>query len=145
MSNAATTDLEQIRDLVHRYADAVCRRDKNAWAATWAADANWDLGRGVVSGRDAIVEVWVNAMGMFRQVVQNVMNGAVDVEGESATGRWYIMEHYERTDGSRGILLAAYMDSYTRTAEGWQFTNRSLDRFYAGDPDLSGEFVVHSA
>jgi ketosteroid isomerase-like protein len=43
-----------IRALVARYADAVCRRDPDAWAATWAEDCKWDLGGGprlVVSHR----------------------------------------------------------------------------------------------
>ena len=35
-----------IRALVARYADAACRRDPDAWAATWAEDCRWDLGGG---------------------------------------------------------------------------------------------------
>ena len=37
------SDKEEIRNLVEKYADAVCRRDEADWASTWAEDAVWDL------------------------------------------------------------------------------------------------------
>ena len=41
-----------IRELVYRYADAVCRRDETAWADTWAQDGLWSLpGAPVASGK----------------------------------------------------------------------------------------------
>ena len=32
-----------IRQLVEKYADAVCRRHKEDWASTWSEDSIWDL------------------------------------------------------------------------------------------------------
>ncbi len=40
------TAREAIAALVHRYADAVVRRDKDQWEACWAQDARWQLGPG---------------------------------------------------------------------------------------------------
>jgi uncharacterized protein (TIGR02246 family) len=107
--------------LNHRYADAVCRRDAEQWAGTWAEDAVWELGKGRrVEGRDAIVEMWNGAMDRFCAVVQNVVNAAFDINDQagSATGRSYIMEHWHRGNGDKGILLAYYDDTYTRTDGG---------------------------
>ena len=65
-----------IQRLVHRYADAVVHRDPDRWAATWADDAVWDLGRGRrVEGRTAIVDLWRSAMAGMHAVVQTVDNG----------------------------------------------------------------------
>jgi len=68
-------DLDAVRDLVHRYSDAVCRRDAEQWAACWASDAVWDLFGSAIEGHDAIVDLWVRAMAGFDAVVQTVQNG----------------------------------------------------------------------
>ena len=74
-STSPHTDREQVEELVHRYADAVVRRDADQWGSCWTHDARWVLGptRDVV-GRPAIVELWTKAMGTFDAVVQNVLN-----------------------------------------------------------------------
>ena len=134
----------EITDLVHRYADAVVRRDENRWASTWAPDAVWELGKGRrVEGRDAIVDLWNSAMDGFRAVVQNVVNGTAELDDGTGrgTGRWYIIEHWHRADDSRGILLAHYDDAYVRTADGWLFASRELVVQYGGPPDLSAPFL----
>jgi hypothetical protein len=55
-----------IRELLESYADAVTRRDAEAWGATWAEDAEWSLPDypeiGTTHGREAIVAMWVEAM-----------------------------------------------------------------------------------
>ena len=134
---------DAIADLVHRYADAVVRRDPDAWSATWAADAVWELGKGRrVEGRDAILELWNGAMDRFSAVVQNVVNGTCELDDEAGTGsgRWYILEHFRRADGEAGMLLAHYDDAYARTDDGWCFASRELVVQYQGPPDLSADF-----
>jgi SnoaL-like protein len=135
-------DREQIIDLVHRYSDAVTRKDRDQWAATWAADAHWDLGKGrVTAGRDAIVEFWQTAVDGLDVVVQLVHNGTVDIDGDNAKGRWYVTEHLRRANGALGILLAWYDDEYTRVDGAWLFTSRTLARLYHGAPDLTGDWT----
>jgi ketosteroid isomerase-like protein len=133
-----------IRRLVHRYADAVVRRDAAAWASCWAERSSWDLGRGRnPDGKEQIVALWRQAMGGMAAVVQMVHNGAADAtdEPDRATGRWYIDERYRRADGTDGILLAHYDDEYVREADGeWRFARRALVAHYSGPPDLSADF-----
>jgi ketosteroid isomerase-like protein len=138
----APTPRESIAGLVHRYADAVVRRDQTQWASTWAPNAKWHLGPGrSVEGREAIVELWVKAMGGFAAVVQVVNNGEVHVDGDVATGRWYINEHFSRRDGVTGMLLAYYDDTYVNVDGHWLFASRSLVAQYQGPPDLSAPFL----
>lgn len=138
---ATHSQRDQIAELVHRYADAVVRRDGEQWGACWADDARWVLGPGrEVEGRTAIVELWHRAMGNFIAVVQNVVNGAVAFYGDEADGRWYIMEHYRRATGEPGILLANYDDTYCRVDGHWLFASRELVIAYQGPPDLSAPF-----
>jgi hypothetical protein len=133
-----------IRRLVHRYADAVVRRDAAAWASCWADQSSWDLGRGrSVEGKEQITSLWRQAMGGMAAVVQMVHNGAADAADEPgrATGRWYIDERFRRADGSNGILLAHYDDEYVREGGEWRFASRALVPHYSGPTDLSADFL----
>ncbi|MFT5531000.1 MAG: hypothetical protein ACI91O_001016 [Candidatus Poriferisodalaceae bacterium] len=134
---------DAIEDLVHRYADAVVHRDGVQWESTWAPDAVWELGQDRrMEGREAIVEFWHTAMGGFDAVIQTVLNGTAELD-ESAgtgTGRWYVSEQFQRTNGDAGILSAHYDDEYKVVAGEWLFTNRGLVVHYMGPPDLSGTF-----
>ncbi len=138
------TDDLAIRRLVHRYADAVVRRDAAAWASCWAEHSSWDLGRGrSVDSKEQITALWRRAMGGMAAVVQMVHNGAADTtdDPDRATGRWYIDERYRRADGTNGILLAHYDDEYVREPDGeWRFARRALVAHYSGAPDLGAEF-----
>ncbi len=143
-----TDDRLAIAGLVHRYSDAVCRRDESQWTACWALDATWDLGRGVFSGRAAIVDTWVEAMGRYTMVIQNAMNGTATCEGDRGTGRWYIVEHVSAADTTPSMMLAYYDDEYVRVSgagaggEGdWAFASRRLTIMYRGPADLSGTFT----
>jgi ketosteroid isomerase-like protein len=131
----------EISDLVHRYCDAVVRKDRKQWAATWAPDAHWDLGRGrVMDGADAIVEYWVGAVDAFDAIVQLAHNGQVTVDGDRASGRWYISEHTQRRDRATGLLLAYYDDTYSIVEGEWRFASRAITILYRGPGDLSAAF-----
>jgi ketosteroid isomerase-like protein len=137
-------DVVAIQRLVHRYSDAVVHRDVHQWASCWADDAEWDLGRGrQVSGRPAIVDLWTKAMGGFNAVVQMVHNGDAWVGDapDTAAGRWYIDERFQRADGEVGTLLAQYEDRYVRRDGEWLFASRFLEVHYRGGADLSGQFL----
>jgi hypothetical protein len=139
-----TDDYVEIQRLVHRYADAVVHRDGAQWGSCWAPDARWNLGRGrLVEGRDAILELWYGAVAGFAAVVQLVHNGEVWQGGDAdhAAGRWYIDERFRRADGTPGILLAHYDDTYVRVGGRWVFESRELVPHYMGPQDLSADFL----
>ena len=144
----ATDDFVAVQRLVHRYSEAVVHRDAAQWSSCWAPDAEWDLGGGrKVSGRDDIVALWTRAMGGFSAVVQMVHNGDAwrgDGDG-TASGRWFIDERFQRTDGETGMLLAHYDDRYERVGGEWLFSSRFLEVHYRGAADLSGRFFNTAA
>ena len=136
------SDRDEIAELVHRYCDAVTRLDPAAWASTWADDAWWDLGKGrLTTGKAAIVAYWHDAIAQMEMVVQMAHNGSVTIDGDTASGRWYISEHVQRKSGELGILLAWYDDTYARHEGAWRFTSRKLTALYHGPPDLSAGFT----
>jgi len=138
-------DLADLADLVHRYADAVTRRDLDRWVDCWADDAVWTLRHDrVATGRDDILSMLQAVLLTLDGVVQHVLNGeaAVGVDGSTAAGRWHIQEHLRRTTGEPLLFLAHYEDTYVRSAGGWRFQTRTLVTHYQGPPDLSGSFTT---
>ncbi|MEZ5558993.1 MAG: nuclear transport factor 2 family protein [Pseudomonadales bacterium] len=136
------SDRREIRDLVARYADAVCRRDQAAWADTWAEDGLWQLPSAPETrGRDNIVALWAGAMAGFPFVAQLVHNGTVEVDGDSATGRWYLTEHLKFAQGGGMFNIGVYQDRYVKTAAGWKFAERHYSVLYndKGTGDMSGD------
>lgn len=125
-----------VRDLVARYCDAVCRRDADAWVATWARDCRWDLGRGrVTTGREATLALWTTAIAAYPWVAQLATTGTVEVRGDRGTGSWYVLELNRLADGSGALHLGHYDDTYTRTDDGWLFAERRFSMVYRGPLD----------
>lgn len=118
-----------IRALIDRYGDAVLRRDAEAFAATWTDDALWDLGRGAVEGRPAVVDAFERGFSRFRWVVQSASTVILDVDEDAGTGtgRVTIEERFQLNDGTRGQLAAVYHDRYRRTGSGWRFAARRME------------------
>ncbi len=130
-----------IRDLVYRYADAVCRRDEAAWADTWADDGLWCLpGAPAARGKEAIVALWVGAMAGFPFVAQIVNYGTLQIDGDRASGRWYLTEDIKFADGGGMHNISTYQDKYVKTADGWKFSERHYAILYndEGKGDMSG-------
>ena len=142
MHNAtgSAEDLDQIRALVHRYCDAVCCNDHEAFAATWAEDGRWEIGRGPVVGRAGIASAFATAMGLFDSVIQLAHQGTAVLDGDKGEGRWYMTEYTRTRTGRNLFYVGAYHDTYARTPDGWRFSSRTLNWFYQGAPDLSGAF-----
>jgi uncharacterized protein (TIGR02246 family) len=139
----STSDESALIALSLEYADAVRARDADRWAATWTEDARWVLGEGrSVEGRDEIVDMWRTSLAKYDAVVQQYHTATFDIDGDAATGRFEFSELNVKADGGRHVLAGHYRDTYRRTADGWRFTSRQLTKYYAGPPDLTGEFVT---
>jgi ketosteroid isomerase-like protein len=138
------TEYVEIRQLVERYADAVNRVDAKDWGACWAPAGVWDLGGRVMEGRDAVVAFWKQVMPTFPFVVQVIHSGVVNsVDGDRATGTWYLSEYMHRDDGSRNHGIGCYRDEYVRLNGEWHFAKRRYDLLYSGPTDLSGQANPH--
>ena len=135
-------DHDELVRLSHTYGDAVRigAGAVKAWAATWTADAEWELPGRSVAGIDAISALWCAAMARYSRVVQMYLSATFDVEGDQATGRIQLLELNEVADGGRAMMAGHYDDTYHRSADGWRFASRRLTVYYHGAADLSNVF-----
>ena len=138
MSDTQPEDERAIRILVARYCHAIAERDDEAWAATWAEDAVWLVLGAAPRGREAILAHYRKLVADVRWVVQVAHDGIIEVEGDTATGRWLILELLQWASGAGGVNVGRYRDRYVRGADGeWRFTRRDFHATYLGPPDLS--------
>jgi len=113
-----------IRELVETYSDAVFRRDADAWGQTWTQDATWNLMGQEVSGREAIVQMWLGAMDMFEFVAFHALPGAIEVNADRATARVYVSEVLKPKGASVRRVEGEYIDELVKTEGRWQFSKR---------------------
>ena len=136
-----TDDYVALRQVAERYVDAVNRMDAAAWGGTFAPDGEWHLGTRVHVGRDKVVEAWSATMSTIPNVYMHVYSGVIDaVNGDTASGRWYMGEYLNLPNGSRTMNQICYSDTYVRLDGQWFIKTRKHATLYRGKADLSGEF-----
>ena len=118
-----------IREVLETYADAVNRVDAELWASLWVEDCHWDLSHypelGVVSGKDAVVKLWKDAMPHYPKLGFMVTIGSIVVTGDTAKARTYISEVYEEPGtGKDKRARARYDDTLVKRGGEWFLQGR---------------------
>lgn len=122
--SAPLEDRLAIRERLEAYADAVFRRDAEAWGANWAEDSVWNLGGTEVSGKANIVGLWNGAMAGFSFVAFFVQPGEITIEGNRARVRSYTAEDLVETGGRFRHVIGRYDDELVKQGGTWLFTRR---------------------
>lgn len=120
-----------IREVLETYADAVNRVDKDLWASIWAEESHWDLSHypelGIVSGKQAIVDLWAGAMPHYPKLSFMITVGSIVVEGDTARARTYISEVYEDPGTLKDKRArACYHDILVKQGGVWLLQSRSF-------------------
>ncbi len=130
-------DIEAIKQLKARYA-AFCDDNYNpeGIASLFIEDGIWDGGDlGKAEGHAAIVKFFQAAPSAFSFAIHNVMNPIIEVDGDLASGRWYLLQPLTRKsrNGETAMWLAGrYEDDYVRVGNQWKFKRlKFITRFLA--------------
>lgn len=112
-----------IRELHDSYCDAVLRQDPNDWGSLWAEDAIWSLMGTEVVGRDNIVNLWNGAMSNFDAVSFVGTPASIEVNGDSASGRYQTHEILVENSEPR-VAGGRYDDSFIKLDGKWLYSKR---------------------
>ncbi len=126
MFRGSIEDRLAIRELAEVYGDGVVRNDPETWATVWTQDAHWDFMGTHVDGRDAIVALWSQAMGLLDAVSFQCVPSAIEVDGDTATGRVQTQEVLCFKDGTTRVVGGLYTDTLVRTGDGWRYSHRAF-------------------
>ena len=125
----ALEDVEEIKRLKARYC-TYCddNYDADKIAGLFVEDAIWDGGiRGKAEGRDGIRNFFVNASKRLPFAIHMVMNPIIEVNGDTATGIWYLFQACTYADGDRPVWGSArYDEEYVRVNGVWMFKHLKL-------------------
>lgn len=118
-------------------ARAMDERDWDALRHVLLAEATADLGLGLITGREAIVDFirgFLDACGPTQHLLGNVL---IDVSGDTASSRSYVSDMHLGL-GTKSTLtfstLGDYHDQWLRVGGGWRLSHRTkLNRAKLGD------------
>lgn len=125
---ATLEDIEAIRRLKAAYC-AACDDDHNgdAVAALFTPDGVWQQsGDRPRVGRDEIAAKMygIRNAGFMARSAHMVTNPVIDVEGDTATGRWRFVMMFTYADGqSFERIIGNYVEAYSRVDGQWRFTS----------------------
>jgi ketosteroid isomerase-like protein len=136
----AIADRFQIEALPGEFTDAVLMGDYDRFASLFTHGGAWRMPHIPVEyvGREEIRAGIERLQGHWDYFVQTTHPGAIQLEGDTASGRAYISELGRLRDGSSHLNYAVYHDRYQRTADGWKFTERIYEIRYVDTTPLSG-------
>ncbi len=117
-------DIEAIKQLKARYCE-ICddRHNPDRITSLFAEDGIWESDDfGKAKGHDAIRELFVGFQKMFSFSQHNIMNPIIEIDGNRATGIWYLMGPWTHTDNDKEIWMTArYDDDYVKIDGVWKY------------------------
>ncbi|RLA51375.1 MAG: hypothetical protein DRR42_10550 [Gammaproteobacteria bacterium] len=116
-------DIEAIKQLKARYCD-ICDdlHNPDRIASVFAEDGVWEGGDfGNATGHEAIRELFSGFRELFSFSQHNIMNPIITVDGDRATGSWYIVGPWTYKENNKEIWMTArYDDDYSKINGVWK-------------------------
>jgi len=143
----AIADRVEIEALRGESIDAQMMDDYDRFAALFTPDGVWRVPavNAEFSGREEIragikrlkEELW-------DFLVQATHPGTIQLDGDTASGRAYVLSFGRFRDGGSHLNYSVYHDRYQRTPDGWKFAERVYEVRYFDRSPLSGS-APHAA
>jgi hypothetical protein len=120
------SDRIQIGDLLTRYTTAIDTKDYELLDSVFTPDARVDYtSSGGIAGDYPTARDWLErALSLFPVTVHFISNSTVELRGDEASARTYVMSDHIFTVG------AYYNDRLVRTEDGWRIRERIEEQAY---------------
>ena len=129
----ALEDIQAIRNLKATYA-AYCDNGypPDKLAPLFVEDAYWESeGIGTFQGRQAIREFFGRASKIFTFAIHYSMNPHIEVNGDTAKGRWFTLMPCTVSNDNRGLWLAGIdNEEYVKVDGQWMFKSKITKRIF---------------
>lgn len=128
--SSALADKAAIRELKYEYCYATDALDIDRMLEIYTADGHLDVPiYETVDGHEGIREYfeWFDEQ-EYGTGAHSVFNPLIDVEGDTATGKWYYAVMYTVPGGDLEFGQGEYDDEYVRTDDGWKLSSVTAKR-----------------
>ncbi|OBI43548.1 nuclear transport factor 2 family protein [Mycobacterium sp. E796] len=138
------TDIEAIKQVKYRYLRALDTKHWDDFAETLAEDITADYGPSIgnelhFTNRADLVEYMRTSLPLNVITEHRVTHPDITVDGDTATGSWYLQDRVIVADLNFMLIGAAfYRDTYRRTEAGWKISGTGYDRTYDATMSLAG-------
>ncbi|MCT7658759.1 nuclear transport factor 2 family protein [Mycobacterium deserti] len=129
-------DIDEIQQVKYRYLRALDTKHWDDFAATLTDDIVGDYGSSLgqehhFTDRDSLVEFMRTSMPANVLTEHRVTHPEIAVDGDEATGIWYLQDRVIVADFNFMLYGAAfYEDRYRRTPDGWKISATGYKRTY---------------
>ena len=132
------TQIEAIKQVKYRYLRALDTKAWEEFETTLAEDVTGDYGDSLsFTTRAELVDFMKSSLGAAVLTEHRVDHPEITVDGDEATGRWYLQDRVIVADFNFMLFGAAfYNDRYIRTADGWKISATGYDRTYEATVSL---------
>ena len=137
----AIADRVEIEALRGEFTDAQMMDDYDRFASLFTPDAVWRIPavNAEFAGREEI-RAGIERLkeDLWDYLVQTTHPGTIQLDGDTASGRAYVLSFGHMRDGSSHLNYSVYHDRYQRTPGGWKFTERVDEIRYLDTTPLAG-------
>jgi hypothetical protein len=132
------TQVEAIKQVKYRYLRALDTKSWDEFTDTLAENVTGDYGDSLsFTTRTELVDFMRSSLGAAILTEHRVDHPEITVDGDEATGRWYLQDRVIVADFDFMLFGAAfYNDRYVRTADGWKISATGYDRTYEATVSL---------
>ena len=137
---AALADRFEIEALRGEFTDALMMHDYDRFSSLFTRDGRWHIPYIDVElvSREEIRAGIERMQGLWDYFVQTTHPGTIQLAGDTAVGRAYILEFGNMRDGRSELNYSLYHDRYQRTPDGWKFAERVYEVRYVDTTPLAG-------
>ncbi|MDF6101351.1 nuclear transport factor 2 family protein [Gordonia hongkongensis] len=132
-------DLRAIESLKYRYLRSLDTKDWTTFESTLTEDVTGNYGESLAfSNRNELVGYMRENVGPAVITEHRVAHPEIEIDGDTARGRWYLQDRVIVAEFSFMLIGAAfYDDTYRRTADGWRISSTGYDRTYEATVGLA--------
>ena len=132
-------DLRAIESLKYRYLRSLDTKDWTTFESTLTEDVTGNYGESLAfSNRNELVGYMRENVGPAVITEHRVAHPEIEIDGDTARGRWYLQDRVIVAEFSFMLIGAAfYEDTYRRTADGWRISSTGYDRTYEATVGLA--------
>lgn len=132
LTESDIVDVWELHELRAKYSRAIDFENYERASEIFTDDAVVEYPSGTCTGAGEVETYWRENVA-YEFSMHTVQMPEITVDGDTATGTWYMLVLYSAPDGSEGYVMGWYEDEYRRVDDGWKIAAMDMAVIYDTD------------